>query len=115
MTAREQVCPPLPQLPDGSKTARKILAQVTAARSSLGAFATDIADSLTLTDTLSRDLRRLGAALAGLDRAVASAAQTLTAATPAMATGSTMVTYASDPVADSADMTVCLLYTSRCV
>lgn len=51
---------PLPQLPDGSKTARKILAQVTAARSSLGAFATDIADSLTLTDTLSRDLRRLG-------------------------------------------------------
>ena len=106
VTAREQVCPPLPQLPDGSKTARKILAQVTAARSSLGAFATDIADSLTLTDTLSRDLRRLGAALAGLDRAVASAAQTLTAATPAKATGSTMVTYASDPVADSADMTV---------
>lgn len=74
VAAREAACPPLPDLPDGSKTARKILAQVSQARNSLGAFATDIAGSLTLTDTLARDLRRLRAALTGLDSAVTSAA-----------------------------------------
>jgi aerotaxis receptor len=76
VAAREEACPPLPDLPDGSKTARKILGQVSEARSSLGAFATDIAGSLTLTDTLARDLRRLRAALTGLDSAVTSAAAT---------------------------------------
>ena len=77
VTAREQVCPPLPALPDGSKTARKILAQVTEARGALGAFAADIAESLTNTATLARDLRRLVAALTGLDGAVTNAANAL--------------------------------------
>lgn len=70
VAARESVCPPLPDLADGSKTARKMLSQVADARSRLGAFATDIAGSLVLADTLARDLRRLRTALASLDTEV---------------------------------------------
>lgn len=70
VAARESVCPPLPDLADGSKTAHKMLSQVVDARSRLGAFAADIAASLVLADTLARDLRRLRSALASLDTEV---------------------------------------------
>ncbi len=72
VAAREQVCPALPESADGSQTARRMLALVADARVRLGSFATDIADSLVLADTLGRDLRRLRTALSSLDTEVTS-------------------------------------------
>jgi len=82
VAARERLCPPLPDVPDGSKTARKILEQVTDARSRLGSFAADIAQSLTLADALGRDLRRLRTALAALGSGVEAVARSATGMPP---------------------------------
>jgi len=79
VAAREKACPPMPAGTKGTPSA-KILEKVADARGRLGAFAEDIQRSLVVADSLARDVRRLGSALAPLDTAVSGALAALSGA-----------------------------------